>query len=405
MRVGYGPCLGLRNLGRARRGSRYGAFLIPSTAARFVHDPLIPWRRPPRQALGGRSVLWHTLWSETYSNPRYAELLPRLQDVFFAPIRQRRGFLGRVDGGMWRRMRFVERRTLAWYRRNGVRLLLTPSPWQAPVFAGRVVVDLDDPSRSPSEQAALRAPNIESVVVTTPPIARYVQEANPRVEVTVVPQGVDIDRVTGARHAEVRRRLLGRLELPSETVIVGYHAPVICVSTDADHQGPAFQTFYIDVLVAAIQQLWSEDLPFLTLLVGGASSSISRFAQSERRLVLNDYVDRSELFDWVGTFDVGVYPRTVDFQGRQSVKLLEYMASGAAIVAMSSSETQFIADASIGFLADDVDEFSARLRALIVDRDVRRACAWRGSQLAMEHDWKTLAHQYDAILAGAVERV
>jgi glycosyltransferase involved in cell wall biosynthesis len=379
--------------------------LIPSTAARFVHEPLTPWRRPPPEVLRGRSVLWHALWSETYSNPRYAELVPRLHDLFFAPVRQRRGFLGRVNAAIWRRSRFVERRSLAWYRRNGAQLLLTPDPRQAPLFGGPVVVDLDDPTRTLAEQDALRAPNIERIVVTTTHIARYVQAANPRVEVTVVPQGVDIDRVTGARHAEVRRRLLERLQLPSHTIIVGYHAPVICLSTDDDHHGAEFQTFYIDVLVGAVQKLWSEELPFLTLLLGRASRSITQLARSERRLVLNDYVDRSELFDWVGAFDIGAYPRTADFQGRQSVKLLEYMASGAAIVAMSSSETKFLHDASIGFLAGDVEEFTKRLRTLIVDQDVRRTYAERGRGFATDHDWKTLARRYDAILASAIERV
>jgi glycosyltransferase involved in cell wall biosynthesis len=299
----------------------------------------------------------------------------------------------------------VERRSLEWYRRTGIRLLLTPGPWQAALFPGPVVVDLDDPTRSPSEQAALRAPNIDHVVVTTAPIARYLEEVNPGVEVTVIPQGVDVDSAKKARHAEVRQNLLATLNLPSQTVIVGYHAPVICLSTETDHQGPAFQTFYIDVLIAAVQKLWAEDHNFLTLLVGKSSPAVRRLAQSEHRLVLNDYVDRSELFDWVGTFDVGAYPRIVDFRGRQSVKLLEYMASGAAIVAMSSSETRLVHDASTGFVAADVGEFAARLHTLIVDRDTRRAFGDRGRALAIQHDWKTLARRYDAILADAVERV
>jgi glycosyltransferase involved in cell wall biosynthesis len=349
--------------------------------------------------------VWHTLWSESYSNPRFAELVPRLGDLFFAPIRQRSGFKGRVDAGVWRRMRFVEQRSLEWYRRRGLRLLLTPSPWQAPLFAGPVVVDLDDPSRTPSEQAALRASNIAHIVVPTAPIARYVQESNPRVGVTVVPQGVDVVRAKGARHAEVRQDVLAKLNLPAETIIVGYHAPIICLSSDRDYQGASFHTFYIDALLTAVQKLRSENLPFLTLLIGKASPTIRRLAQCERRLVLNDYVDRSELFDWVGTFDIGTYPRTVDFQGRQSVKLLEYMANGAAIVAMSSSETRFVQDASVGFVGGSVDEFCTRLRTLIIDHEVRRAFAERGRALVVEHDWNMLAARYNAILAARVEAV
>jgi hypothetical protein len=34
-------------------------------------------------------MLWHGLWDETYSNPRHAELVPRLECLFFAPVRQR----------------------------------------------------------------------------------------------------------------------------------------------------------------------------------------------------------------------------------------------------------------------------------------------------------------------------
>ena len=377
--------------------------MIPSTAAHFVHDPLKPWRRPPSDALRGRSVIWHTLWSETYSNPRYAELVPRLRDLFFAPIRQRPGLLGRIDGRVARATRFLERRTLQWYRHAGVRVLLTPSPWQAGLFSGPVVVDLDDPAHTPSERAALSTPNIRNVIVTTDAIADYVQEANPGVDVLVIPQGVDLARAIRANYAKIREQLLARSSLPAETVIVGYHAPIICLSTEPEYRGDAFRHFHIDALLQSVQRLWSDDLPFLTVLLGNSSTAIRSVARSERRLVLKEYVDREHLFDWVGAFDIGAYPRTVDFHGRQSVKLLEYMAAGAATVAMSTSETTFLEENSLGYTAADPDRFHSSLRRLIVDHDARRALGLRSRNFVQAHDWDALAVRYDDVLASAAE--
>jgi glycosyltransferase involved in cell wall biosynthesis len=376
--------------------------LIPSTSARFVHDPLTPWTRPSTRAIKSRNVLWHTLWSETHSNPRYAELVPRLRDLFFAPIRQRDGLLGRLDGGIARRSLFFERRTLEWYRSRGLHLLLTPIPGQALLFRGPVVVDLDDPVHTSAEQAALRAPNVRLVVVTTKVAATKLRESNPSVDTAIVPQGVDLELVSRARHMEVRQELLARLNLPRETVIVGYHAPIVCLSGDADLQREEYHTFYIDVLLNAVQKLWGEGASFLTVLIGKPSYTIAQLAQRERRLVLGGYVDRPNLFDWIGTFDIGTYPRTLDFNGRQSVKLLEYMANGAAIVAMLTSETEFLRRSGAGYVASTQDDFCNELRNLIGDREARHTLAGRGRQSVAAHDWRALAARYDAILADVV---
>jgi hypothetical protein len=376
--------------------------LIPSTPAQFIHDPLKPWKRPSPEALEGRSVVWHTLWSDHYSNPRYAELVPRLTDLFFAPIRQRGGLFGRVDGAVARRTPLCERRVLDWYRGSGVKLLLTPSPSQATLFRGPVVVDLDDPSRTPAEQAALCAVNVRHVVVTTDSTAAYVRGSNPRLAVSIVPQGVAIDRVVRSKHAATRETLLASLDLPRDTVIVGYHAPIICLSSDAAFQEASCRTFYIDHLLTAVKTLWNSGLHFVTVLVGEVSSTIQRMASLEPRLVVKDYVDRDALFDWVGIFDIGTYPRIVDFHGRQSVKLLEYMASGAAIVAMLTTETRFLPHSGAGYAVADQEAFCKGLRTLITDSGERRQLGERGRALAMRYDWSVLANKYDAILAATL---
>ena len=377
--------------------------LIPATRARFIHHAHKPWRRPPSQILQGRCTLWHTLWSDVYSNPRYAELVPRLDTLFFAPIRQRDGILGRVDGAIVRRTRFIEERTLEWYRRCGLHVLLTPTPKQAALFRGPVVVDLDDPSPTADERAAFRAGNIRSVIVTTNAIGRYVQESNPDLDVTVIPQGVDLERAFNARHEHTRRAILSRLSLPLDTVIVGYHAPIICISSDTKSQANIPRTFYADVLISAIQRLWLDGLSFVVLLVGKPSRAICELARSEPRLVLSGYVERDQLFDWVGAFDIGTYPRTIDFHGRESVKLLEYMANSAAVLAMRTSETTFLDKTASGLLANDANEFYERLRRLIIDRDERDGLTSRGRTIVKDRDWNKLAAHYDCLLAAFAE--
>jgi glycosyltransferase involved in cell wall biosynthesis len=373
--------------------------VIPSTPARFIHDTLQPWKRPQRALLGGRTVVWHTLWSERYSNPRYAELIPRLERLFFAPIRQRAGLLGRLDGAVARRLRFIERRNLAWYRQAGLRLLLTPNPEQVALFPGPAVLDLDDPVVTPEELVALQARTLRHVIVTTEETGQYVRASNPAVDVTVIPQGVDLERASGAHHDEVRREILMRAGLPLETVIVGYHAPFVCLSGDRGFKDEMFRTFYADVLLSAIRRLWSDGISFVTVLVGKPSSTIEELARAEKRLVLAGYVDRDSLFDWVGAFDVGTYPRTVDFGGRQSVKLLEYMANSAAIAAMRTHETRLLEETGTGYTASDSEEFCAVLRRLIASRDERLSLVGRARVYVKEHDWRMLAARYDEVLA------
>jgi glycosyltransferase involved in cell wall biosynthesis len=373
--------------------------LIPSTPSRYIHEALQPWKRPPLALVEGRPVLWHTLWSESYSNPRYAELVPRLERLFFAPIRQRAGLLGRVDGVVARRVPFIERRTLAWYRRAGISLLLTPNLAQLELFDGPAVVDLDDPLISGPEQAALRARTVRHVIVTTEETCQYVQASNPSLDVTVIPQGVDLERAAAARHDEVRRQILTRGGLPLDAVIVGYHAPFVCLSEDRERKDENLRTFDVDVLLSAVRRLWSDGMSFATVLVGNPSSSIEKLARTEKRLVLAGYVERDRLFDWVGAFDVGTYPRTLDFGGRQSVKLLEYMANSAAIAAMRTHETRFLEDAGTGYVAGDPAEFSAVLRRLIASRHERLSLVDRARVAVMEHDWRTLAARYDHVLA------
>jgi glycosyltransferase involved in cell wall biosynthesis len=253
------------------------------------------------------------------------------------------------------------------------------------------------------EEAALRTPNIRHAVVTTRFIAHYVQASNPALDVTVIPQGVDLERATHARSRDTRREVLSKLDLPLDTVIVGYHAPFICTSSEASVQETSMRTFHIDVLLQAVQKLWADGLTFIVLLVGQPSEELRAFAHREPRLLLAGYVDRDRLFDWVGCFDIGAYPRTVDFEGRESVKLLEYMACRAAIVAMSTSEAEVLKEASAGYVAADQEEFSLGLRRLIEDRAAREDFGEYGRRFVSSRDWRSLAASYDAILNGVAE--
>jgi glycosyltransferase involved in cell wall biosynthesis len=262
-----------------------------------------------------------------------------------------------------------------------------------------VVLDLDDPAFSPEEEAALRNPTLRHLIVTTDESAQHMRATSSGIEVTMVPQGVDLDRASRARHQETRKELLLAAGLPDDTVIVGCHAPVLCLAADRAYRDASYRTFDIDVLMTSIRRLWSAGASFITVLVGKPSPSIREVARNERRLILAGYVDRDRLFDWVGAFDIGTYPRTVGFGGRQSVKLLEYMANDAAVVAMRTAETSFLDDANTGYTAASADAFTAALRRLIESPGERRALVNRARPLVAAHDWNFLAARYDGILA------
>jgi glycosyltransferase involved in cell wall biosynthesis len=94
---------------------------------------------------------------------------------------------------------------------------------------------------------------------------------------------------------------------------------------------------------------------------------------------------------------------TIDFHGRESVKLLEYMANSAAVLAMRTSETTFLDKTASGLLANDANEFYERLRRLIIDRDERDGLTSRGRTIVKDRDWNKLAAHYDCLLAAFAE--
>lgn len=377
---------------------------IPDTDARFIHDPIRPWGFPRSFDPLSRGVLWHGFWGEGFANSRYSELLPRLTTLFFAPIQLRAGWRGRLETGLWRRMPWLEVMTLRRYRQRGVRTLLTADPMQASRFEGPVVVDLDDPTYSDQEQRALRGRNIAAIVVPTSDVHDAVRRFASPPSLAVIPQGVDLRRAHRGRRDVMRRLILDQLNLSDDVPIVGYHAPLLYSSCDASVSRGNNQAYNVDVLLWGITELWSDGINFVTVMLGEPSESLSRAASRERRLVLPGYIQRSELFDWVSAFDIGTYPRLVDFQGRQSVKVLEYFACGAPVVATDVSESRIVRDSDAGLVCAAREDFADALRLLILDNKLRTEIGGRARQVVTSYDWDDLARKYDDFLVDVLSR-
>jgi glycosyltransferase involved in cell wall biosynthesis len=281
-------------------------------------------------------------------------------------------------------------------------MLLTADPMQAARFDGPVVVDLDDPTYSVDERRALSAQNVKAIVVPTSDVQEAVRGFASPPLLEVIPQGVDVKRARSGNREQTRQRVLGQLQLPHDTPIVGYHAPLLYSSRDANlGHGQAYN---VDVLLWASKQLWRGGLTFITVMLGEPSKSVSAAASLEPRLVLPGYTHRSDLFDWVSAFDIGTYPRVVDFQGRQSVKLLEYFACGAPVVATDVSESRIVRKSDAGIVCASRAEFAQALRDLISDSRRRSEIGDHARRVATSYDWEILAPKYDDFLATTIDR-
>ncbi len=332
-------------------------------------------------------IAWAGGWHYAHNNQRYEELIPRLSNVDryyvnlprFWPLRgiRRRIWLPLLV--RWLGMRYP---------------LIFCTDWRqiGPVRA-RVVCDLDDPVFSAQEIAALNHPNVAAIVTTTDLVRKNLQAAGVRSPIEVIPQGATIRRADPERVRVLRRKFS-----PDQgEVIVGLHQPHFDFASELP-PGPAGQMYAVDPLIEAMQLARSKDPRLVLWLVGEPSAKVAAFAAQHPWVRLIGYQPRVTLMEYVSAFEIGVYPRPLDLQGRSSIKVMEYMACGVSVIGFRVEEMRIASESDAGIAVLDVRSFAEALASLAGDRARREQMGANGKRTARSYDWDILSDVYRNLL-------
>jgi glycosyltransferase involved in cell wall biosynthesis len=249
-------------------------------------------------------ILFHGLWFRSHNNPRYAELLPRLErlDRVLIMVSGRRP----VRAAQFRALHAVRplrNRLLLRLGSRHYRYLLTADYRQVPFFGGAVVADVDDPVFTPAEVAALSRPNLAAYVVTDERAARRFEQLGVGKPWHVVPQGVSLASLSGPQKEEVAR-LRG-----NGAFVVGYMAAYLRAAEDP---GGDDALYNIDHLL----DLWptiAGRVPSARLwLLGEPSPRVRARVAGRDDIVLFGRVPKEDVLAHAANFDVALYPRTED---------------------------------------------------------------------------------------------
>jgi glycosyltransferase involved in cell wall biosynthesis len=124
---------------------------------------------------------------------------------------------------------------------------------------------------------------------------------------------------------------------------------------------------------------------------GPQMETIRKQAQSlgvEGRIDFLSIVPEGDLIDFIGSFDVFVYPSILGF----SFLLLQSMEAGTPVVANDERDLkEFIADAGVVCSRDDVDGFVNAIEKLLVDPQSRASMSIRATQRAARFTTQQMA--------------
>ncbi len=336
-------------------------------------------------------VVWIGLWSSEHNNIRLAELLPRLANVDKYYVHTSRNRL--IRGIQRRLVKLHYFKSPLGRLSNKYQVMLCSDPDYAAMFDGDCFVDMDDPSYDEASLEKLASPRIVKIIASSEDIKDRYRACGLQTPIEVVPQGV----AWSGFDPEKSRRLREALRQDPDELVVGLHQPMFLLQSECTTANMA-DYYSIDTLIEAMTRL-RQSVPQACLwLVGRASAEVARLAQEQPWLRLIGYQPHARMLDYVGAFDVGVYPRSGDAQASASIKILEYQAAGIPVVGMPVQEMQVVGRTGSGLIAANFDELPVMLGELLTDEDRRRQLGAAGHEWAKRFDYDVLAGQYMALL-------
>ena len=332
-------------------------------------------------------IFYTNIWFRGHNNPRYAELLPRLErlDPYLLVCSDRRIVRG-LQYRALRATRHVRDPLLFAAASRRYRWMFTTDNEQIRHFKGPVVSDVDDPRYTEREVELLNRPNLAAYVVTAERAARRFEELGVRKPWHVIPQGVSLRSLSERDAKEVAQRWRSDGKL-----VVGYMAAWLLTSEDRDGDNPLYN---VDHLL----ELWDEihtRAPTAQLwLIGGPSERVRRRCESRNDIVIFGRLPRDRVLSHVANFDIALYPRTKD-QGIQAAKVAEYMGLGIPTVSYDFKVTEVLRETGAGILVPGRREFVEAVVRLATDEAERGKVAAAARRAGAKLDWDVLAERYE----------
>ena len=354
-----------------------------------LHWPPVQ-KLPLRRLIAGPSptpdrVFLTSLWFSGHNNPRYAELLPRLQRLD--------AYLVIASGGRVRRG--LEYRAYHWGRSlhwaptlrlaaRQYRGMLTLANEQLRWFPGPTVSDVDDPTFSEAEVELMRRPNLHAFVVTHERAGRRFESLGVEAPWVVIPQGISMSSFKPELVEEVRA---SRGEGP----VIGYMAASLLSAGDRNGDNPLFN---VDHLLDLWNEIHSRSPEARLWLVGAASERVLTRVAGRPDVVTFGLLPREQALARMANCDVALYPRTKD-QGIQAAKVAEYMGVGVPTVSYNYQVTANIGETGAGLLVDTPRQFVDAVVSLIEDEPTRKGLATAALAAGAQLDWDVLARRFE----------
>ena len=349
-----------------------------------------------------KKLVFYSTWNyKRHNNCRYAALLPRLRSVvpkYYTLSRFR--WVAYIQQYIYHRM--IE----PWYvprLARQYRGLFCTDVSQIHLFPGPVIVDVDDPKFDPDWISKLNHDRVVAVVTTTQLLRSKLISVGLRHPCHVIPSGVDLKQT----HYENTLQLQAQYPRTAKTIRLGYAVPKFYLAEEltSSRHSPESLLRSIDWVLEVMQKVWSHNPNVELWLLGQPTRLVRKVCNPEKRIRLLGYIPHEGILPYYSLFDIALYPRLTDVQGRHSIKLLEYMACGLPVVSTTVSEAFRVRDAGAGILCLDQDNFVQTILELADDKEFRTTLGERGRRYATAYDWDEIAVNYDGILSEILQEL